>query len=98
MAARIASARQRAEVLATSCHRSGVRRGPGWGLLELADLTNSALLLVGRPRREWSMSTVLVEKSTGHESDSRAPSARLARLVDPGSQVPLRSPDSSGVE
>ena len=44
------------------------------------------------------MSTVLVEKSTGHESDSRAPSARLARLVDPGSQVPLRSPDTSGVE
>ncbi|GAA3836586.1 acyl-CoA carboxylase subunit beta [Sphaerisporangium flaviroseum] len=41
--------------------------------------------------------TVPVEKSARHEIDTRAPSVRLARLLDPGSAVPLHADDDSGV-
>ncbi|MEV7965877.1 carboxyl transferase domain-containing protein [Sphaerisporangium sp. NPDC088356] len=43
------------------------------------------------------LSTIAVEKSPAQQIDARAPSVRLARLLDAGSPVPLHGDDDSGV-
>ncbi|MEU8268624.1 carboxyl transferase domain-containing protein [Sphaerisporangium sp. NPDC049002] len=43
------------------------------------------------------LSTIAVEESPAQRIDGRAPSVRLARLLDPGSPVPLHGDDDSGV-